>query len=148
MSERNNIGDVMATLMAGFIDFIEPLKYFLLLGMILILADLRFGISAAKKRGEKIRLSRAGRRTLNKMVDYLCWILLAGALDKAFGIPFAIPVLPAVILLIIFGLEVNSCYSNYFEARGEKIRINIFDFFKKKTTIIDIEEDEDETPTE
>lgn len=148
MSERNNIGEMMATLMAGFIDFIEPLKYFLLLGMILILADLRFGISAAKKRGEKIRLSRAGRRTLNKMVDYLCWILLAGALDKAFGIPFAIPVLPAVILLIIFGLEVNSCYSNYFEARGKKIRINIFDFFKKKTTIIDIEEDDDEAPTE
>lgn len=148
MGERNTVGEMMATLMAGFIDFIEPLKYFLLLGMILILADLRFGISAAKKRGEKIRLSRAGRRTLNKMVDYLCWILLAGALDKAFGIPFAIPVLPAVILLIIFGLEVNSCYSNYFEARGKKIRINIFDFFKKKTTIIDIEEDDDEAPTE
>lgn len=148
MGERNTVGEMMATLMAGFIDFIEPLKYFLLLGMILILADLRFGISAAKKRGEKIRLSRAGRRTLNKMVDYLCWILLAGALDKAFGIPFAIPVLPAVILLIIFGLEVNSCYSNYFEARGKKIRINIFDFFKKKTTIIDIEEDDDEPPTE
>lgn len=148
MGERNTVGEMMATLMAGFIDFIEPLKYFLLLGMILILADLRFGISAAKKRGEKIRLSRAGRRTLNKMVDYLCWILLAGALDKAFGIPFAIPVLPAVILLIIFGLEVNSCYSNYFEARGKKIRINIFDFFKKKTTIIDIEEDDGEPPTE
>lgn len=148
MGERNTVGEMMATLMAGFIDFIEPLKYFLLLGMILILADLRFGISAAKKRGEKIRLSRAGRRTLNKMVDYLCWILLAGALDKAFGIPFAIPVLPAVVLLIIFGLEVNSCYSNYFEARGKKIRINIFDFFKKKTTIIDIEEDDDEPPTE
>lgn len=133
----------MATLMSGFMNFIEPLKWFMLLGLILILADLRFGIAAARKRKETIRLSRAGRRTINKMIDYLCWILAAGGIGKAFGIPFNIPVLPAVTLLVVYGLEINSIFTNYFEARGKKVRINIFKFFAKKTDIIDVEEKEE-----
>lgn len=66
MSERNTISATVTVFMSGFMDFIEPLKWFLLLGLMLILADLRFGIAAAKKRGEKIRISRAGRRSINK----------------------------------------------------------------------------------
>ena len=126
--------------MSSFMDFIEPLKWFLLLGLILIFADLKFGIAAAKKRGEKIRISRAGRRTINKIVDYLCWILVAGAMGKAFGIPFNIPILPAIILLVVCGLEINSVFMNYFEARGKKAKVNIFKYFAKKSDIIDVEE--------
>ena len=140
MSERNTISATVTVFMSGFMDFIEPLKWFLLLGLMLILADLRFGIAAAKKRGEKIRISRAGRRSINKMVDYLCWILLAGAIGKAFGGPFDIPVLPAVILLVVCVLEINSVFMNYFEARGKKVKVNIFKYFAKKTDIIDVEE--------
>lgn len=140
MSERNTISAMATVFMSGFMDFIEPLKWFLLLGLILIFADLRFGIAAAKKRGEKIRISRAGRRTINKIVDYLCWILVAGAMGKAFGIPFDIPVLPAITLLVVCGLEINSVFMNYFEARGKKVKVNIFKYFAKKTDIIDVEE--------
>ena len=143
MGERNTIGAMMATLMSGFMDFIEPLKWFMLLAVILIIADLRFGIAAAKKRGEQIRFSRAGRRTINKIVDYLCWILLAGAIGKAFGLPFDIPILPAIVLLVIYGFEINSCYGNYFEAHGKKVKVNIFKYFSKKADIIDIEEKEE-----
>ena len=124
-------------------DFIEPLKWFMLLAVILIIADLRFGIAAAKKRGEQIRFSRAGRRTINKIVDYLCWILLAGAIGKAFGLPFDIPILPAIVLLVIYGFEINSCYGNYFEAHGKKVKVNIFKYFSKKADIIDVEEKEE-----
>lgn len=140
MSERNTISAMATVFMSGFMDFIEPLKWFLLLGLILIFADLRFGIAAAKKRGEKIRISRAGRRTINKIVDYLCWILVAGAMGKAFGIPFNIPILPAITLLVVCGLEINSVFMNYFEARGKKVKVNIFKYFAKKTDIIDVEE--------
>ena len=124
-------------------DLIEPLKWFMLLAVILIIADLRFGIAAAKKRGEQIRFSRAGRRTINKIVDYLCWILLAGAIGKAFGLPFDIPILPAIVLLVIYGFEINSCYGNYFEAHGKKVKVNIFKYFSKKADIIDVEEKEE-----
>ena len=126
MSERNTISATVTVFMSGFMDFIEPLKWFLLLGLMLILAD--------------FRISRAGRRSINKMVDYLCWILLAGAIGKAFGGPFDIPVLPAVILLVVCGLEINSVFMNYFEARGKKVKVNIFKYFAKKTDIIDVEE--------
>lgn len=111
------------------------------LALILIIADLRFGVEAAKKRGEKIRFSRAGRRTINKIVDYLCWVLLAGAIDKAFGASFDIPIFPALILLVIYGFEINSCYGNYFESHGKKVNVNIFKFFSKKTDIIEMEEE-------
>ncbi|MBD9177592.1 MAG: hypothetical protein EGP82_00165 [Odoribacter splanchnicus] len=143
MGERNVIGAMMANFMSGLMDFIEPLKWFMLLGLLLILADLRFGIAAAKKRGERIRFSRAGRRTINKMIDYLCWILAAGGIGKAFGIPFNIPVLPAITLLVVCGLEINSMFTNYFEARGKKVKVNIFKYFAKKTDIIEVEEKEE-----
>ena len=106
MSERNTISAMVSVFMSGFMDFIEPLKWFMLLALILIIVDLRFGIAASKKRGERIRFSRAGRRTINKMVDYLCWILLAGAIGKTFGEPFDIPLLPSIVLLVIYGFEI------------------------------------------
>lgn len=144
MDERNVINGMAAVALSEFSGFLHPLRFFLLAGAVLILADLRFGIEAAKARKEKIRKSRAGRRTINKMVDYLCWILLAGALDKAFGIPFDIPLLPALVLLVVYGFEINSCYSNYFEAHGKKVKVNIFKLFEKKTDIIEVEEKENE----
>lgn len=138
------VGGLMAAMMSGFLDFIEPLKWFMLLAAVLIVVDLRFGVEAARKRGEAIRASRMIRRTVNKMIDYLCWILVAGALGKAFGLPFDVPVLPSVVLLVIFGCEVNSCFSNYFEARGKKVSVNVFKWFAKKTDIIEVK---DETTT-
>ena len=144
MEDRNVIGGFMAAVMSGFLEFMEPLKWFFLLGLILIVVDLRFGILAARARGEKIRTSRAVRRTLNKIIDYLCWILVAGAMGKAFGMPFDVPILPAIVLLVIYGCEVNSCYGNYFESRGKKVKINVFKFFAKKADIIEVD---DETGT-
>lgn len=141
MGERNTIGGIAATMMSGLMDFLTPLRWFMLLAFILIIADLRFGIEASRQRGEKIRFSRAGRRTINKMVDYLCWILLAGAIGKAFGIPFDMPILPAAVLLVIYGFEINSCYGNYFEAHGKKVKVNIFKYFGKKSDIIDMEDE-------
>lgn len=140
MEERNIISAVTAAAVSGFLDFIEPLKWFMLAAVIIVLADLRFGIRAARYRGENIRFSRAGRRTLNKMVDYICWIFIAGAFGKAFGVPFDVPVLPALVLLVIFGFEINSCYCNYFEVKGKKVKIDIFKWFAKKTDIIEMED--------
>lgn len=141
MEDRNVIGGFMSAVMSDFLEFMEPLEWFFLLGLILIVVDLRFGILAARARGESVRTSRAVRRTLNKVIDYLCWILVAGAMGKAFGMSFDVPVLPAIVLLVIYGCEVNSCYGNYFEAHGKKVKINVFKFFAKKADIIEIEDD-------
>lgn len=126
--------------MAILIDFFAPLWWVLVTALVIILVDLRFGVAAAKKRGETVRFSRAVRRTINKMVDYSCWILLAGVIGEAFGDPFHIPLLPLILLLVIFGCEINSCFSNYFESRGKKVSVDIFKYFSKKVDIIEVED--------
>lgn len=137
MQERNVTSFGAITFM---LDFFEPLRWVLLLAIIIVCVDLRFGIRAARVRGEVIRTSRAIRRTINKIVDYACWILLAGVMGEAFGEPFGLPLLPLIVLLVIFGCEINSCFANYFESRGQKMKINIFKLFAKKTDIIEPED--------
>lgn len=140
MVDRGSAQGWMAVLLAQFCDFVGPLKWVFLAAFVLIIADLRFGIAAARKRGEAIRFQRAVRRTVNKLADYICWILLAATIGQAFGDPFGIPLLPLIILLVIFGCEINSCYANYFEAHGKKAKVNIFKLFARKTDIIEPED--------
>ena len=125
MQERNVISGMLASWLTSFIEFVEPVKWF---------------IEASKKRGETIRRSRAIRRTVNKMIDYICWILVATSFGAAFGQPFGIPILPAIVLFVIYGCEINSCFNNYFEAHGKKLRINVFKWARSKSDIIEPEE--------
>ena len=124
---------------------LSPIRWFLLAAFALVLADLKFGIEAARHRGETIRKSRAIRRSANKIIDYLCWILVATSFGEAFGTPFGIPILPALVLLVVYGCEINSCFNNYFEARGSKLRINIFKWLKNKSDIMVPSDDENDT---
>ena len=147
MEETGILSKLSAVMLSTGLEFMEPLRYYLLLGFILILVDLRFGIKAAKMRKESIRFSRALRRTLNKAFDYLCWIFLAGAIGATFSVPFNITTIPAMVMLVVYGIEINSCFSNYFESKGKKIKVDIFKFFTKKTDIINVEEKEDNNGT-
>ncbi len=153
MQERNILTGATATgLIAAFWEFYKPLLPFLLLAAALVLADLNFGIAAARKRKkeaikqgkqfEEVRFSRAGRRTLNKITDYLCWVTLAGLFGQAFGQILGIPALAAIILLVIYVLELSSCFSNFFEARGIKKKVNLWRFFEKKLDIIEVTDDD------
>lgn len=136
MNERNVINGTLASYLAWAADMVSPIRWFLLAALALVLADLKFGIDAARYRGEVIRKSRAVRRSINKVIDYICWILVATSFGQAFGTPFGIPVLPAIVLLVVYGCEINSCFNNYFEAHGSRMRINIFKWFKSKNDII------------
>lgn len=140
MQERNVLAGMLATWLTAFVEAVEPVKWFLLAALCLIIADAKFGVEASRNRGEKIRKSRAIRRTINKMIDYICWILVANSVGAAFGTPFGIPIIPAIVLFVIYGCEINSCFNNYFEARGSKFRINIFKWVKSKIPILEPEE--------
>jgi hypothetical protein len=134
MQERNIIGGVTATIVTPLIDFYSNLIPFILLAVVLIVCDLRFGVARAKRIGETVRMSRAVRRTLNKLVDYICWVTLAGLFGNTFGEVFGIPTLSFVLLGVIYGIEMNSCYKNFFEARNVKKKFNVFSIFKKNIT--------------
>ncbi len=65
MNETNNLfSAAMAALGMVLADFYGHLAPWLLLGMVLVFVDLRFGVLAARARKEEIRPSRAWRRTL------------------------------------------------------------------------------------
>ena len=105
MDERNLINGSLVSYLSWAADFISPIRWFLLAAFALVLADLKFGIEAARHRGETIRKSRAIRRSANKIIDYLCWILVATSFGEAFGTPFGIPILPALVLLVVYGFQ-------------------------------------------
>ena len=148
MQERNIINGATAAILAPLLELYQKFLPFLIIGIILIIVDSRFGIAAAKKRGEHIRASRKWRRAINKAVDYICWITLAGVFGSTYGTVLGIPLLPALMMLVIYGIEVSSCYNNYFEAKGIKKKIDFWKLIKRtdvEECIEDIEEKEDDS---
>ena len=52
MQERNVLQEVFTATLTLFTDLLEPVKWFILAAVCLIVADLKFGIEAARKRGD------------------------------------------------------------------------------------------------
>lgn len=146
MNERNVISGTTATLLSPFIDGWQNLLIWLVLSTVLIIGDLRFGISAAKKRGETIRPSRAIRRTINKFVDYICWVSIAWVMGAAFGNQLGVPLLAVIIMAVICAIELSSIFDNYCEYKGLKKRFNIFKFLARLFKRSEIEECFEEQP--
>lgn len=140
MTERNLIGGVTASVLSPFVDGWESLMVWMVVAFTLILADLRFGIMAARKRREVIRGSRAVRRTINKMVDYICWVSIAYVLGGSFGRIFDVPLLASIVMLIVCAIELSSIFDNYFEYKGLKKKFNIWRFYTKMFKIPDLED--------
>lgn len=126
MQERNIVGSATAAVIAPIVDFYVALAPFIVLALVLIVTDCVFGVKAAKARGENIRRSRMLRRSINKLVDYICWITLAGMMGFAFGSALHVPVLSYVLFVIVCGIELTSIFNNYFEYRGVHIHIDVF----------------------
>ena len=135
MQERNVLAGATATVISPLVDFYGKLLPFLLLAILLIAIDSRFGILASKKRGETIRTSRAIRRAINKFVDYICWITLAGMLGQTFGVVFHIPLLSMIVLLVVYTIELSSIFNNYFFYKGLKFKFNGLKFISKMTKV-------------
>lgn len=125
MNERNVIGGFTAAVLSPFVEGWQQMLWFLILAIILILGDLRFGIAAARKRDEKIRPSRAVRRSLNKLVDYICWLSIATVVGVNFGSVFKLPLLSVIIMAVICIIEMSSIIDNYLEYKGIKKKVNV-----------------------
>lgn len=128
----------LAALVGGaIVGFYSHLAPWLLLAAVLVVVDLRFGVLASKKRGETIRSSRMWRRTLNKMVDYLCWVTLAEVCSRTFGITIGSPVVSMGMLFIIYGIELSSCVNNYLEFKGINKKFNIWRLMGRESLLED-----------
>jgi hypothetical protein len=138
----------MATVISPLVDFYSALMPFLLLAAALIAIDSRFGIQASRKKGIEIRASRAIRRAINKMVDYICWVTLAGMIGRTFGASFGLPLLSVIVLCIVYAIELTSIFNNYFYSKGIKMRFNGIKFFSRITNNKIIEESLEQTENE
>ena len=61
-------------------------------------------------------------------------------IGQTFGLQFHIPLLSAIMLCIIYGIELTSIFNNYFEYKGIAKRFNAVKFFAKLFKIREIEE--------
>ena len=151
MHERNIIGGFTAAVLSPFLEGWQQMLWFLILAVILILGDLRFGIAAAKKRDEKIRPSRAVRRSLNKLVDYICWVSIATVVGVNFGSVFGLPLLSVIIMAGVCIIEMSSIIDNYLEYKGIKKKVNLIKLIAhifKKPELEDVLEPAEETQEE
>jgi hypothetical protein len=129
-----------AAVLSPFVEGWQRIIWFLILAIILILGDLRFGIAAAKKRGEHNRPSRAARRSLNKLVDYICWLSIATVVGVNFGSVFGLPLLSVIIMAVVCVIELSSIVDNYLEYKGIKKKINVIKLLAKLFRKPDLEE--------
>ena len=106
------------------------MRWLIALCVVLIAVDLVFGIENANAYNEKIRRSRAIRRTANKFIDYMCWLLFAGVFARAFSGPFGLAdtTITAGVMLVACVSEVDSIVQNYTEAHGKE-RFSLMSFF-------------------
>ena len=148
MQDSNVIAGATAAVISPLVDFYSKLLPFLILAIALIIIDSRFGIQASRKRGEAIRTSRAVRRAINKLVDYICWVTLAGMIGQTFGTAFHIPLLSIIVLCIVYSIELTSIFNNYFFYKGIKKKFNGWKFFSKLTGNDAIESALEETSDE
>jgi hypothetical protein len=125
-------------------EFYYSLRWLMLLALVLIFADAYWGRQAARIRGEKLRYSRTARRSANKAGDYFYWITIAGLIqimfaDKwsaFFGITVeGVPIIHLGLLIFIYSIEINSCYTNFCDARGIKDRWKFLSWISRKTSI-------------
>ena len=100
--------------------FQRMIPYLFICGVIIAI-DLIFGIKAARKRGESIRISRAIRRTVGKIAEYGCWTILASTLAVATDIRM----IETGLMLLVIGIELISVGQNwYFWKYGKKVKVD------------------------
>ena len=118
----------LSTLVIEVGDILFQLRWFILAAFALILADLWFGIQVSRKKGIEIRRSSAGRRTFNKFIDYILYIVLGTTLAMSIAQPWNIePIyISAGILILCYGFEIDSIYSHICYLHGAKKEISIF----------------------
>ncbi|MCM1438812.1 MAG: phage holin family protein [Roseburia sp.] len=118
----------MTGILSEMTDMVYQTRWLFLLALFLVIIDFWFGINVSKAQNIPIRWSRAGRRTLNKSIDYLCYITLGIVLGKAFGEPFGMEphTLAIIVMLFCCGFEIDSIWSHICILHGIKKPVSVW----------------------
>lgn len=122
---------MIGTLWDEAMQAIFDLRWMLVLIVVLILGDFWFGVSESLKKRERFRFSRAGRRTCNKAVDYIAYLMLGAILGMAIFEPLGIAshtVTAAVGLGLGMLWEIDSIVGHICALHGIRNRISVKKF--------------------
>lgn len=106
-----------ATLLLFFENSIMKMIPYFIVCFFVIALDLWFGLRAAKKRGEQIRISRAIRRTIGKGIEYIAWSILASTISVATGYD----IIQTILMLVVIGIEIISIGQNWYYCKFGKV---------------------------
>lgn len=110
------------------LDILYDIRWWLILALVLIIADLWFGIRVAKQKGVEIRRSTAGRRTLNKFIDYVLYIVVGTSIGMAIGQPYGFNpmIVSCTLLALCYAFEVDSIYGHICQLHGFDKKFSIW----------------------
>lgn len=145
---------------AEAVAVITDSRWVLMLMVVLILADFRFGMREskkhyedAKKDGDKIRMdyfkwhpSRAWRRTFNKFADYIVIMLVCQVIGMAVLMPIGVSYQYGIWAggVIACACEICSIFGHFFYLRGVKVeKRDLIGFAKALVVALAKKKDED-----
>lgn len=129
LTTKDTLGRALMTgIMAEMYDTLYANRWLFIMALTIVLVDFWFGMSESKAKGERVRWSRAGRRTINKSIDYLCYITMGMILGKAMGEPLGLePVnVSVVVMLFCCGFEVDSIWGHICYLHGIKKPLSVW----------------------
>jgi hypothetical protein len=111
---------VVSTMSGQVTNLLLQMLPFCYVAIPLITLDLYYGRKKAQYRYEHklsnipCTIQKSVKMTLQKIFNYISWILLSTSISMAFGIPSLV----FIIMAVIYGLEVLSLINKYGESKG------------------------------
>lgn len=126
---------IIALIESELVTILTDARWMLVLILLCVVADFRFGwgesskrYSEARKAGDTVLMdkykwhtSRAWRRTMNKLMDYIVWVVMGMVFGlvalKPFGVSYVLGGVAAT-LIIVCMCELPSAFGHFFYLHG------------------------------
>jgi len=129
---------IIALVGSEMVGILTDARWMLMLILLCVMADFRFGWGESHKRYDEAKriddavlmdkykwhTSRAWRRTMNKLMDYIVWVTMGMIMGmvalKPFGVDYTIGGVAAT-LIIVCMCELPSAFGHFFYLHGVKV---------------------------
>ena len=134
MNERINMSSALKTSIVGFLaewsHLLWGLRWMITLAILLVVSDFWFGISDSRHNDVPVKPSTAVKRTVNKVIDYICYVLIGATLGKAIAEPYGIdPIVTAITIMVFcYGFEIDSIYKHICRLHDIEPKYDLWDF--------------------
>lgn len=128
---------IITSFLHEYLQILIDLRWMIILGVVLVISDFWFGISESRVKKKKIRRSSACRRTINKSIDYFCYITLGSILGKVLQEYYGLDaiVISVSVMILCYAFEIDSIYGHICAIHGIKKHYSIWKLIKMLFTL-------------